>query len=42
MTINDFDLIEANEAAFTFQSLAVGHDLGFDTAKLNVNGGVIA
>ena len=36
MTINDFDLIEANE------SLAVGHDLGFDTTKLNVNGGAIA
>lgn len=41
MTINDFDLIEANEA-FAAQSLAVGHDLGFDTAKLNVNGGAIA
>lgn len=41
MTINDFDLIEANEA-FAAQSLAVGHDLGFDIAKLNVNGGAIA
>lgn len=41
MTINDFDLIEANEA-FAAQSLAVGHVLGFDTAKLNVNGGAIA
>lgn len=41
MTINDFDLIEANEA-FAAQSLAVGHDLGFDTDKLNVNGGAIA
>ena len=41
MTINDFDLIEANEA-FAAQSLAVGHDLGFDTTKLNVNGGAIA
>lgn len=41
MTINDFDLIEANEA-FAAQSLAVGHDLGFDTSKLNVNGGAIA
>lgn len=41
MTINDFDLIEANEA-FAAQSLAVGRDLGFDTTKLNVNGGAIA
>ena len=41
MTINDFDLIEANEA-FAAQSLAVGRDLGFDTSKLNVNGGAIA
>lgn len=41
MTINDFDLIESNEA-FAAQSLAVGHDLGFDTTKLNVNGGAIA
>lgn len=41
MTINDFDLIEANEA-FAAQSLAVGHDLGFDITKLNVNGGAIA
>ncbi len=41
MTIDDFDLIEANEA-FAAQSVAVGHDLGFDPAKLNVNGGAIA
>lgn len=41
MKIEDFDLIEANEA-FAAQSLAVGHDLGFDHAKLNVNGGAIA
>lgn len=41
MNINDFDLIEANEA-FAAQSLAVGKDLGFDTSKLNVNGGAIA
>ena len=34
-------LIEAN-AAFAAQSLAVGHDLGFDMEKLNVNGGAIA
>ena len=41
MTIDDIDLYEANEA-FAAQSLAVGKDLGFDTAKLNVNGGAIA
>ena len=40
-TIGDFDLIEANEA-FAAQSVAVGHDLGFDMDKLNVNGGAIA
>ncbi len=41
MNINDFDLIEANEA-FAAQSVAVGKDLGFDLSKLNVNGGAIA
>lgn len=41
MSIDDIDLIEANEA-FAAQSIAVGRDLGFDTAKLNVNGGAIA
>ncbi len=41
MKIEDFDLVEANEA-FAAQSLAVGHDLGFDLSKLNVNGGAIA
>lgn len=41
MKIEDFDLIEANEA-FAAQSLAVVHDLGIDTAKINVNGGAIA
>lgn len=39
--IEDFDLVEANEA-FAAQSVAVGHDLGFDLDKLNVNGGAIA
>ena len=39
--IEDFDLYEANEA-FAAQSLAVAHDLHFDPAKLNVNGGAIA
>lgn len=40
-TVDDFDLIEANEA-FAAQSVAVGHDLGFNLDKLNVNGGAIA
>ena len=41
MTIDDFDLIEANEA-FAAQSVAVGRDLGINMDKLNVNGGAIA
>ncbi len=41
LTIDDMDLIEANEA-FAAQSLAVGKDLGIDQTKLNVNGGAIA
>ena len=41
MSIDDMDLIEANEA-FAAQSVAVGNDLGIDTSKLNVNGGAIA
>ena len=41
LTIDDFDLYEANEA-FAAQSVAVGKDLGFDLSKLNVNGGAIA
>ena len=41
LKIEDLDLYEANEA-FAAQSCAVGKDLGFDTAKLNVNGGAIA
>ncbi|MCI6245165.1 MAG: acetyl-CoA C-acetyltransferase [Eubacterium sp.] len=41
MTIDDMDLIEANEA-FAAQSIAVGRDLKFDLDKLNVNGGAIA
>lgn len=40
-TIDDFDLYEANEA-FAAQAVAVGRDLNFDPAKLNVNGGAIA
>ena len=41
MTIEDIDLIEANEA-FAAQSLAVVKDLGLDPEKTNVNGGAIA
>lgn len=41
MTIEDLDLVEANEA-FAAQSLAVVKDLGLDTEKVNVNGGAIA
>jgi acetyl-CoA C-acetyltransferase len=40
-TIADLDLIEANEA-FAAQALAVGKELGWDAAKVNVNGGAIA
>ncbi|QIQ22044.1 acetyl-CoA C-acetyltransferase [Zophobihabitans entericus] len=41
MTINDLDLIEANEA-FAVQALAVQKDLHIPDEKLNVNGGAIA
>ena len=41
MTIEQFDLIEANEA-FAVQSLAVARELGIENEKLNVNGGAIA
>ncbi|MET0277918.1 MAG: acetyl-CoA C-acetyltransferase [Pseudorhodoplanes sp.] len=37
----DLDLIEANEA-FAAQACAVNKELGWDTAKVNVNGGAIA
>ncbi|MDJ0936462.1 MAG: acetyl-CoA C-acetyltransferase [Kiloniellales bacterium] len=40
-SIDDLDLIEANEA-FAAQALAVNKDLGWDTDKVNVNGGAIA
>jgi acetyl-CoA C-acetyltransferase len=39
--INTLDLIEANEA-FAAQACAVNKDLGWDPAKVNVNGGAIA
>ncbi|KOR29373.1 acetyl-CoA acetyltransferase [Achromatium sp. WMS2] len=39
--IADLDLIEANEA-FASQALSVNSGLGWDTSKVNVNGGAIA
>lgn len=41
MELSQIDLIEANEA-FAAQALAVGMELGWDSAKVNVNGGAIA
>ena len=41
LTIEDMDLIEANEA-FAAQSIAVARELNFDMSKVNVNGGAIA
>ena len=40
-SVGDLDPIEANEA-FAAQAIAVGHELGWDPAKVNVNGGAIA
>ena len=39
--VEDLDLVEANEA-FAAQACGVNKDLGFDPAKVNVNGGAIA
>lgn len=41
LTVNDLDLIEANEA-FAAQAIAVARELEFDMDKVNVNGGAIA
>ena len=41
LTVDDFDVIESNEA-FAAQALAVSGVLGFDSAKVNPNGGAIA
>jgi acetyl-CoA C-acetyltransferase len=38
---SDLDLLEINEA-FAAQAIAVNRDMGWDTAKVNVNGGAIA
>ncbi|RTL10923.1 MAG: acetyl-CoA C-acetyltransferase [Neisseriaceae bacterium] len=40
-THQDLDLVEANEA-FAAQALGVNKELGWDTSKVNVNGGAIA
>jgi acetyl-CoA C-acetyltransferase len=40
-TVADLDLVEANEA-FAAQAISVNRDLGWDTSKVNVNGGAIA
>jgi acetyl-CoA C-acetyltransferase len=40
-TVDDLDLIEANEA-FAAQAIAVNRDMGWDPARVNVNGGAIA
>jgi acetyl-CoA C-acetyltransferase len=39
--VDDLDLVEANEA-FAAQALAVNKDMGWDTDRVNVNGGAIA
>lgn len=39
--VEDLDLIEANEA-FAAQAISVNRELGWDTGKVNVNGGAIA
>lgn len=41
LKVDDFDVIESNEA-FAAQACAVADELGFDSAKLNPNGGAIA
>ena len=40
-SVNDLDLMEINEA-FAAQALAVNKQMGWDTSKINVNGGAIA
>ncbi len=41
LSVEDFDVIESNEA-FAAQAVAVARELGFDSAKVNPNGGAIA
>ena len=40
-SVDDLDLIEANEA-FAAQAISVNRDMGWDTNKVNVNGGAVA
>jgi len=40
-SVDDLDLVEANEA-FAAQAISVNRDMGWDTGKVNVNGGAIA
>ncbi|WP_048308266.1 acetyl-CoA C-acetyltransferase [Halomonas sp. PR-M31] len=40
-SMDELDLVEANEA-FAAQAMAVNKELGWDTSKINVNGGAIA
>jgi len=40
-SVADLDLMEINEA-FAAQAIAVNKDMGWDTSKINVNGGAIA
>jgi len=40
-SVGDLDLMEINEA-FAAQAIAVNKDMGWDTSKINVNGGAIA
>jgi acetyl-CoA C-acetyltransferase len=40
-TVKDLDLMEVNEA-FAAQAIAVNKQMGWDTSKINVNGGAIA
>jgi acetyl-CoA acyltransferase len=41
ITVNDLDIVESNEA-FAVQSMTVARELGFDPAKVNLDGGAIA
>ena len=41
LTLNDFDLVEANEA-FSAQAMSVANELGLNLDKVNVNGGSLA
>lgn len=40
-SVDDLDLVEANEA-FAAQAISVNREMGWDTSKVNVNGGAIA